>query len=145
MTDPTPSATPVAPTLVVDGTAPIDIAGSELVPVWLRQVAAYGWRVLVILALGFVLAVLAGRLAMTTSAIIVAIIVAATFAPFVRALQVRFGWSRTIAALVVSVVALLVVLVAAGLILFAFAPYVAQLVSAIQNGVDELHAWLTQV
>jgi putative heme transporter len=133
---------PVVAATTIEDPGRIDAAGDDLVPMWLRQVAAYGWRAIVIIALGLVLAVVAGRLATVTASIVVAVIVASTFAPFVRGLQTRFGWPRTAAAIAVSVGALLLVLIVAGLLVFAFAPYVVDVVVAIQTGVDQVFAWL---
>ena len=71
--------------------------GSGLVPGWLLRLAAIGWRLLATIALGLVLIWIASLLSTVTASILVAAIVAATFAPFVLALRDR-GWSRIKAA-----------------------------------------------
>ena len=80
--------------------APAEEAG--LVPGWLQRLAAIGWRLLVTIALGLVLLEIAVLLSTVTVSILVAAIVAATFAPFVLALRKR-GWSRIKAAAAVFV------------------------------------------
>ena len=117
---------------------------AELVPGWLRRVAALGWRVLAALALGLVLVGLAVLLSTVTAAIVVGLIVASTFAPSVRGLRAR-GWDRTRAAAAVSGVALLGVVVAVVVIVLAFAPYVNDLLTAIRDGVTDIQAWLASI
>ena len=78
--------------------------GSDLVPGWLQCLAAIGWRVLAVAALILVLIQIALVLSTVTASILVAAIVAATFAPFVLALRDR-GWSRIKAAAAVFVAA----------------------------------------
>jgi predicted PurR-regulated permease PerM len=64
-----------------------------LVPGWLIRLAAIGWRLLAATALGLVLIYICIVLSTVTASILVAAIVAATFAPYVLALRNR-GWSR---------------------------------------------------
>ena len=78
-----------------------------LVPGWLARLAAIGWRVLVTLALGLVLWSIAVLLFTVAASIIVALILAATLAPYVIERRAR-GWGRAKAAGVVSLVALLI-------------------------------------
>ncbi len=117
---------------------------SDLVPGWLRRVAAIGWRVLAALALGLVLVGVAVALSTVTAAIIVGLIVAATFAPYVRSLRAR-GWDRTKAAAAVSGVALLAIVVALVVIVLAFAPYIGEVFGAIRAGVEDINAWLQSI
>ena len=84
-------------------------AGSELVPGWLVRLAAVGWRLLVATALGLVLIYICVVLSTVTASILVAAIVAATFAPYVLALRNR-GWSRIKAAAAVFLVAATVII-----------------------------------
>ena len=70
---------------------------SSLVPEWLDNLAALGWRVLAVAALAVVRWFLATLLWTVTASIAVAIIVSAVFAPFVLRLRAR-GRSRTAAA-----------------------------------------------
>lgn len=110
-----------------------ETAATPLVPGWLQRLAAVGWRILVTLALGFVIVQLAMLLGVVTASILVALIVAATFAPYVRRLRDR-GWSRTKAAAAVSLLALAVIVATAVLLGLAFLPYVADVVAAIRAG-----------
>ena len=79
-----------------------------LVPKWLENLAALGWRVFVIAALLVVLWLLASVLWVVTASILVAIVIAAFFAPYALRLRAR-GRSRTAAAAIVWVVALAIV------------------------------------
>ena len=112
-------------------------ATRELVPDWLEHLAALSWRVLVIVGLGLVLVWLAGVLGTVTASILVALIVAATFAPYVLTLRDR-GWSRLKAAAAVFLGATVVILVTLLLIGLSFAPYVPQLIDFVQSGVARL-------
>ena len=118
--------------MTLPGPVPV-IPSDTLVPSWLQRLAAFGWRVLVTLALGIVLVQLAMLLGVVTASILVALIVAATFAPYVRRLRDR-GWNRTKAAAVVSLVALGAIVVTALLLAVAFLPYVAELLAAVRAG-----------
>ncbi len=71
------------------------------VPVWLDRLAWYSWRLLVGIALVAVLVILAVRVPMLLSAVLVGLILAATVSPFVRALR-RRGLSPTAAAVWVT-------------------------------------------
>src|SRR6187551_2741292 len=88
-----------------------DDAGDELVPGWLKRLAAIGWRVLAALALGLVLIRLAITLSTVTASIVVALIVASTFAPAIRRLRFDRGWGRMKAAITVTGAALFVIVV----------------------------------
>lgn len=119
-------------------------APDHLVPGWLRRIAAIGWRVLAALALGLVLVAIAVALSTVTAAIVVGLIVAATFAPYVESLRAR-GWDRTKAAAAVSGVALLAVVAAIAVIVLAFAPYVGEVSGAVRAGVEDINAWLGSI
>jgi predicted PurR-regulated permease PerM len=124
---------------------PIDPDGDpDLVPGWLRRLAAIGWRVLAALALGLVLVRLTLILGTVTASIVVALIVASTFAPYVHRLRER-GWDRTKAALAVTGVALLVIVVTGILLFLAFAPHVGAVVASIKQGIGSLDTWLTDL
>jgi putative heme transporter len=119
-------------------------ATRELVPDWLEHLAALSWRVLVSVALGLVLVWLAGVLGTVTASILVALIVAATFAPYVLALRAR-GWSRIKAAGAVFLAAFLVIGVTLLLIGLSFAPYVSQLIDFVQSGLTKLEDDLASI
>ena len=82
-------------------------------PGWLRRLAAIGWRLLAAVALGYRPPRIALLLSTVTASILVAAIVAATFAPFVLALR-RRGWSRIKAAAAVFLGAGAVILATIG-------------------------------
>ena len=65
-----------------DATTTIDVAGDQLVPAWLQRLAAIGWRVLATLLVGAVFAAVGIYLSTVTAAILVGVIVVATFGPF---------------------------------------------------------------
>ncbi len=117
--------------------APAALRGSDLVPGWLRRLAAIGWRLLAAIALGVVLIWIALLLSTVTASIIVSAIIAATFAPFVLALRDR-GWSRIKAAAAVYLAALAVIGAAIVLIALAFLPSVTDVVGALSSGIAAL-------
>ena len=104
----------------------------ELVPPWLARFAALGWRALVTIALAFVLIQVALVLGTVTTAIAIGLIVAATFSPYVRRLRAR-GWARIKAAAIVSLLALGSLAVLIAVLVWAFWPYLDQLLAAIQS------------
>ena len=66
----------------------------HLVPPWLDRAGAFSWRIAVLFALGAVLTGLAFVLGTVTASVIVALIVAATFAPLGSALRGEAGRRR---------------------------------------------------
>jgi putative heme transporter len=119
-------------------------AGSELVPGWLVRLAAVGWRLLVATALGLVLIYICVVLSTVTASILVAAIVAATFAPYVLALRNR-GWSRIKAAAAVFLVAAAVIIATLVLIAVAFLPYVQEVLASLSAGIAAVKAELAAV
>ena len=61
----------------------------QVVPDWLINSAGVAWRVLVAVALAGVIAYVAMKLFTVTASILIAVIVSATFAPFVLGLRNR--------------------------------------------------------
>ncbi|HEV8401762.1 MAG TPA: AI-2E family transporter [Candidatus Limnocylindrales bacterium] len=112
-----------------------------LVPGWLQRLAAVGWRLLATIALGLVLIRIAVLLGTVTASILVAAIVAATFAPFVLALRDR-GWSRIKAAGVVFLGAMAVIIATIAIIVIAFLPAISSVVDGITTGVASLKSLL---
>jgi predicted PurR-regulated permease PerM len=110
---------------------------SDLAPGWLQRLAAVGWRLLTAIALALVLLWIAALLWTVTASILVAAIVAATFAPFVLALRDR-GWSRVKAAAAVFLGAGFVILVTLAMIAIAFLPYVSSTIAALGTGLTTL-------
>ena len=119
-------------------------AGSDLVPGWLVRLAAIGWRLLATILLGLVLLFIALELGTVTASILIAAIVAATFAPYILALRNR-GWSRIKAAAAVFLGAALVIVTTFVIIGLAFFPYVAQFLDALSTGLATLQARLADL
>ena len=103
-------------------------ADPKLVPSWLTRLAAISLRLLLVIAAAAVVLWFAALIWTSTVSIIVAMIVSATFAPYVLWLRNR-GWSRTAAALTVTALAVLVIVGTVLLIVYAFIPYAGTIVS----------------
>ena len=124
------------------GTAPP--TDTDLIPGWLQRLAAVSWRLVAATLLGLVLVAIAVRLGTVTASILIAAIVAATFAPYVLALR-RRGWSRIKAAAAVFLGAGLVIIATLSIIAIAFLPYIAQVVDGITTGLAALQARLAEL
>src|SRR5262245_22780272 len=93
------------------------LSSDAVVPDWLGNLAALGWRVLVIAAMAVVAFVVAGQLFVVTASIAVAVVISAFFAPYALRLR-RRGHSRAVAAAIVWVAA--IAFVALAFLLLAF-------------------------
>ena len=69
-------------------------------PEWLVNLSALGWRVLVLAVLAAVAVAIATRLITVTASILAALLIAASFEPWMASLRAR-GWSKAKAAAVV--------------------------------------------
>jgi putative heme transporter len=112
---------------------------SGLVPRWLDRAGAFAWRIAVLIALGAVLTALAFVLGTVTASVIVALIVAATFAPLGRSLRKR-GWSGSASAAAVTGAAVVVGGLLLVLVALAFVPYIPVVVENVQSGIESLEA-----
>ena len=117
---------------------------TPLVPDWLGNLAALSWRILVVMAFLVVLWFAATAIWTVTASILVAIVVAAVFAPFVLRLRAR-GRSRNAAAGIVWLTAILVIGALLLALVLALLPAVVDLVSRISGGIDELQAQLASI
>ena len=108
-----------------------------LTPEWLSWLGAVGWRILATVGLAIVVVWLAITLSTTTASVLLAGIVAATFAPYVMALRNR-GWGRAKAAGVVTLAAVLIISAIVVLIALAFVPQAVAVVTALQTGLAQL-------
>ena len=108
-----------------------------LVPGWLQRLAAVGWRLMATILVAGVPVAIAIMLATVTASILVAAIVAATFAPFVLTLRKR-GWSRIKAAAAVFLGAAVVIIATLVVIAIAFIPYIADALEALSTGLAAL-------
>jgi predicted PurR-regulated permease PerM len=120
------------------------VANSPLVPDWLTNIAALGWRVLVVAALLLVGSLLLTVFWTVTASILVAVIISAVFAPMVLRLRAG-GQSRTKAAAVVWATAILIIGGALLLLVLAFLPYAAELVLRVDQGLSSLQAQLAEL
>ncbi|HEX5827694.1 MAG TPA: AI-2E family transporter [Candidatus Limnocylindrales bacterium] len=102
------------------------------VPDWLANLAALGWRVVAIALLGVVAWLILSLLWTVTASIAVAIVVSAVAVPLVRRLS-REGRSRTAAAGIVWVGAIVVVVGLVVLLALAFLPYLADIVARVEE------------
>ncbi len=130
-----------------------DGAPSRLVPVWLENLAALSWRVLAVAGLAAVLWLLASQVSVVTASIAVAVVISAVFAPIVLRLRDR-GRSRNAAAGIVWATAFVVIGGVLLVLIVAFLPYVAELVSKLRSGLEALDSevsslqlppWLTDL
>jgi putative heme transporter len=118
-----------------------DQRAADVVPDWLVNVSALGWRVLAIGALIVILWLIATFLWTVTASIAIGIIVAAFFAPSVVRLRQR-GMSRAGAAAVVWVAALALVTGTILLLAWALLPYAVELSKALDQAVAKVQAAL---
>ena len=115
-----------------------------VIPDWLVNLAALGWRVIAIAALLVVLWLLAGLLWMVTASTAIAIVIAAAFAPFALRLRAR-GRSRTAAAAIVWAAALAILGGAMLLLSVMLLPSVAAMVARMTDGIAALQARLVEL
>lgn len=108
-----------------------------VVPDWLVNIAALGWRVLVTVALAAVVVWAALLLSTVTAAIVISVIAAAVFAPSVTNLRER-GWSRIRAAAAVTVVVVLVAMAIVVFLVIAFLPFADQILDSVATGLDRI-------
>jgi predicted PurR-regulated permease PerM len=129
----------------VDG-RPTDRSSStvSVVPPWLVNLSALGLRVLAVAALLVAVGYLAAILWVVTASIIVSIVIAALFAPYVLRLR-NGGRSRAAAAAIVWVVAMVVLIAVVVVLALVFVPYIADALSWLQAGVEKLQADLAEL
>ena len=108
-----------------------------LVPEWLMWLGGVSWRLLATGGLVVAIVFLAIELSTTTVSVLVAGIVAATFAPYVMALRGR-GWGRAKAAGVVTLGAVLIILGIAVVVVLAFVPQILAMATGLQAGIARL-------
>ena len=127
----------MARSLMADGSIPT--SAGQVVPEWLVNLGALGWRILVSAVLIAVALVIAAALKTVTASVLIAVIVAAAFSPTVVTLRAR-GWSKIKAALAVTLGVLVAVTVAGVLIVASFIPSIANVANAVRAGVDRITA-----
>ncbi len=112
-----------------------------VVPAWLRRMGALSWRLLAIAGLAAVTIWISVLMGTVTVSVLLALVVAASFAPMVGWLRAR-GWSPTMASVAATATAFLIGIGALLLVVLGFIPDLASMVGAIQSGVVELRAQL---
>ena len=110
---------------------------TTLVPVWLENLEAFGWRIIVIVGLGVVLSWFALVLIAETASLVLSAIIAAAAAPLLISLQAR-GWSRVRAALATWAAVGAIIVGAIALVAIAFVPYISGFLEALQHGLDAI-------
>lgn len=108
-----------------------------MVPVWLHRAAAFAWRFLAIAAFTAVLISVAFLLGTVTASILVALMIAAIFAPMTQRLRAS-GWSRSKAAAAVTGAAFLVAVAALVLLVILVIPELRELNAAIGGAIADL-------
>jgi predicted PurR-regulated permease PerM len=111
----------------------------ELVPDWLTNLAAVGWRIVVVGVLAVVLLLICNALWTTTASIIVAGVVSAVFAPAVIRLRAK-GKSRNSAAAIVWVSAIGIISGLLLVLVLALLPAAVELLETLQAGVTQARA-----
>jgi len=139
MREPDGAAAPISDS--ASGSSHALTESSDLVPEWLVNLAAVGWRVIVIAALVLVSWYLATILWTVVASVAVAIVVAAVFAPLVLRLSDQ-GRSRGAAAGIAWVTAIATVVGLLALLVLAILPFAVELVSRIAAGITELQSTL---
>jgi predicted PurR-regulated permease PerM len=124
---------------MTDDAAAVELDGEPNVsPDWLNNIAALGWRLLAIAAF-IVAALYIGQVLWSvTASIAVAVVISAVFAPYVLRIRAQ-GRSRSAAAGIVWLIALLVVGGLIALVALAFLPYAIEIVSRVHDGLNRLH------
>ncbi len=117
----------------------VSTPADPVIPSWLRRTGAISWRLLAIAGLAAVTLWIAVVLGTVTVSILLALVVAASFAPMVGRLRER-GWSRTAASAAATGIAFVIGLAAIVVVVLWVIPDVVGLVRSIQSGVDELRA-----
>ncbi len=113
--------------------------GDRMVPTWLDNLAALGWRVLVIAGFGVVVWYLGTLIWNIVASIGVAIVVAIILAPFVLKLR-DAGRSRAAAAGIAWIVTIGAVLGLFVVLVIALLPYLGELVDRLREGQASLEA-----
>ncbi len=116
-------------------------SSAPIVPQWLINLAALGWRVIAVVAMLVVLLVVCAQLWVVSATIAVSVIVAAVLSPSVVRLRAR-GRTRTSAALIVWAIAMLGVLVVLGVLAVAFLPSAVELAQRLLAALDEARSQL---
>lgn len=109
--------------------------GPRLIPAWLSNLEGFGWRILVVVGLGVVVAWIALVLVAETASIVLSAVIAAAAAPLVISLRAK-GWSRVRAALAAWALVGAIIVGALVLAAIAFVPLIAKLLDALQHGLD---------
>ena len=122
-------------------TPPVQADPREMVPSWLRRLAAIGWRVLVVAGLVVIAMALVVKLATVTASILVAFLICATFGPASDALR-RRGWSKAKTAGIVTLAVIGIFVGAIVLIILAVLPAVSDIQALVDRGINQVAEWM---
>ena len=111
----------------------------SLVPAWLTNLEAFGWRLLVIGGLAVVLTWISLVLVAETASLALSAVIAAAAAPLVISLRAR-GWSRVRAAVGAWALVGAIIITALVLVALAFIPSIAAFIDALQRGLDAMRS-----
>jgi putative heme transporter len=111
-------------------------SGTELVPLWLDRLGQWSWRLLVVLALAWLLVQVA-IVPFFTAPVVLALILGAALAPLVEEL-VKRGFSRTTAVLTVTGATIAIVAVTLWVTIASLASSMSEIVDTSQLGAEKL-------
>src|SRR5215510_12959137 len=131
--NPEPPSSPAA----TDDVPSLLMSADAVVPDWLGNLAALGWRVLAIAALVVGAFLVANQLFVVTASIAVAVVISAFFAPYALRLRER-GHSRAVSAAIVWAAALAIVALAVFLLALALVPHLIEIVSTITTAIEAI-------
>ena len=126
------------------GQSPGPEQGVQVVPAWLANLTAAGWRVLVVVALLVVVGYLGSTIWNVLASIGLAIIVAVVLAPLVLRLRAG-GRSRNSAAGLAWAAAVGIGIAILALLAISLVPYLVELVERLQAGQEEVSAAIAEL
>ncbi|GID33445.1 AI-2E family transporter [Paractinoplanes brasiliensis] len=133
---------------VVEGATPVVMVDAsprdeDGLPRPVRVAGAWSWRLLLFLAVGWVLLRMIAHLDVVIIPVLVAVLLAAMFQPVAAWLRGR-GLGRSLASALVLIVALVVVFGGLGLIINTFVSQIGTLSTQVGDGVREVQDWLAR-
>jgi predicted PurR-regulated permease PerM len=111
----------------------------SLVPPWLTNLEAFGWRLLVIGGLAVVVAWISLVLVAETASLALSAVIAAAAAPLVISLRAR-GWSRVRAAVAAWSLVGAIIVGALVFVAIAFVPSIGAFIDELQRGLDAIRS-----
>jgi putative heme transporter len=112
------------------------------VPYALRLTAAWGWRLLILAAVGYALLWVVGRLAAVVIPLVIALLLSALLAPAVRILRTNLRLPRSLATALVLVGGLLIVVGTLTLLVTQIVNGAPELAEKAGQGIGQIRDWL---